>query len=223
MVVADFQTSCALRGGKKQSTRNAKIRKPKIYRCKDKHTYTRTLICMLEQQRDTAKSWDQIIPETALKFMGKGKARNSEIEEAVKAIGHMHKRRAILDKLRAGIKAAKHYIQSNKPYMQPKITRLLRRKWKMLTHTTLPITHKNWTAMSELENLEATLNTEVWGSRDWYSSEIHKIRETLHQHQQQTINVTRAGHEYENFVMGQKKRKHQIVKMTRPKWSFAKR
>ena len=55
-----------------------------------------------------------------------------------------------------------------------------------------------------------------------YSSEIQTVRESLHQHQQQTINVTRAGHEYENFIMGQKKRKHQIVKMKNLKGSLQK-
>ena len=58
------------------------------------------------------------------------------------------------------------------------------------------------------------MHTKPWAKREQYAEQIQELRQQLLDHKQQTINVTKARHEYENFIMDQSKRKHQIVKMT---------
>ena len=87
------------------------------------------------------------------------------------------------------------------------------RKWQTLDGTKPNIKNENRISQAEAEELKQILQKKDWGQRAQYGGQINKIRERLHRHKQATINVTKAGHEYENFVMDQGRKKHQVVQM----------
>ena len=218
LVVAHFRGSNCTTGAKKKCTRNTEIRAQKIYKSKDKHVWNRTLIDILEQMQDNPHEepmeWSERIRMAAQRHMGRGKAKNAEQEIAFQQMGQAQKKRATLDKLnsaleqiisgenRANITGTRH------------TTKMILRKWKNLDQHVPQLENPDRITKEEAETLKQIMEGKEWGKRNLYSQQVNKVREDLHDHNQQTINATKAGHEYENYIMDQGKRKQQIVQMT---------
>ena len=84
----------------------------------------------------------------------------------------------------------------------------------MFDNTVIQSSRSTHFTPSEALQLQTLASTKDWAHRESYADKIQALCDQLLEHKQQTINVTKAGHEYENFIMDQAKRKHQIVQMT---------
>jgi len=221
------QTTTAMRNGNKKCTRNTTIRSTKLYRTRSKEVWQRAFIDILQQQEqdqttNTDTKWNHYIQTAGEKFMSKGKAQNELQETTFKEIGQLQKSRAIVNKLQEALQ----YLATGET--RPAITgcrntaNYIRRKWRQMDHTTFTTKHPKHINPQEAKQLIKNMNKKEWANKEQYGKEIQELRDNLLKQKQMTINVTKAGHEYENFIMDQSKRKHQIVSMTNPKGELKK-
>jgi len=157
--------------------------------------------------------------------MSKGKAQNELQETTFKQIGQLQRTRASVHK-KHSVEEALHYVITGETRAAitgcKNTASLIRRKWRILDGTLIKSSHQKIFTKPEAELLQMVMKKKDWACKLQYSEQIQQLRDDLLKHKQQTINVTKAGHEYENFIMDQSKRKHQIVHMTHPSGTLMK-